>query len=403
MPTATFTKNTTGGTSTAIRDVNLLEGSPDANFADPTEIGSASQDGTTIGSTSILKLTDLSSIPAGSTITGVSIELYCVPTYLPDNLATVAMYRVLPAVVFEQATWNRYSTGNNWATPGGLGSGTDHDVAAVGTLEVDETAEYKTVTDGGLIALVQGWLDGAIPNNGILFKLVLDGDEDWYSIQACAGTDGQRPIVSVTYTTGSATDPTITDVDGDEAVTDGQTGVAVTGTNLGANNAARTFSLRQGGTVVPQVETGSGSATGATLTIATDQSGADIKFGAATLRVTRVADSVYGNIGLLVVPASGQLYTDVGTPNTTAADRITAAADIASGDQLHVRGMGGGAAPSGLHIEGDGTFWFEAGATPAPFDVRVWDSSDSTWGAWATQSIAAVARRRRFLALLGVR
>src|SRR5690606_8420555 len=60
---------------------------------------------------------------------------------------------------------------------------------------------------------------------------------------------------------------------------------------------------------------------------------------------------------------------------------------IESGDQLHARGVGGGAAPAGLRLNADGTFWFEDGAEPAAFDVRVWDVNDATWGAWATQSI----------------
>lgn len=190
---------------------------------------------------------------------------------------------------------------------------------------------------------------------------------------------------------GGGSDPTITDVDTDEIVLDGQTGVAVTGTDLGTTNADRTFTLRQGSTSVPQTETGTGTATAATLTIGIEQSGADIKFGAATLRATRTSDSAFGELAITVNPPTGQIYVDVGTPDTTAANRITAVADIASGDQLQARGEGGGAAPAGLNLEDDGTFWFEDGETPTAFDVRVWDASDATWGAWATQGIAGAA------------
>lgn len=185
-----------------------------------------------------------------------------------------------------------------------------------------------------------------------------------------------------------SSDPTITDVDTDEIVLDGQTGVAVTGTDLGTTNADRTFTLRQGSVSVPQTETGTGTSTAATLTIGIEQSGADIKFGAATLRVTRTSDSAFGDLAVTVNPPTGQIYVDIGTPNATSADRITAVADIASGDQIHARGVGGGAVPTGLNLEADGTFWFDDGETPAAFDVRVWDASDSTWGAWATQGMA---------------
>lgn len=184
-------------------------------------------------------------------------------------------------------------------------------------------------------------------------------------------------------------DPTITDVDTDEVVLDGQTSVAVTGTDMGADETERTFTLRQGSTSVPQTETGSGTDTAATLTIGIEQSGADIKFGSATLRVTRTDDDAYGEIAITVNPPTGQLYVDIGTPDSEADNRITAVDDIASGDQIQARGEGGGAVPAGLNLESDGTFWFADGETPTAFDVRVWDASDATWGAWATQSIAS--------------
>ena len=141
--------------------------------------------------------------------------------------------------------------------------------------------------------------------------------------------------------------------------------------------------------IVPQTETGSGTPTAATLTIGVAQTGRDIKFGAAVLRV--VTGGQADSLAVTVNPASGQLYIDVLTPNTTAANRITASADIANGDQIEARGEGGGAAPTGLILKPDATFYFSDGNTPANFDVRVWDTSDQTWGAWATQSIASAA------------
>jgi hypothetical protein len=198
---------------------------------------------------------------------------------------------------------------------------------------------------------------------------------------------GNFPTVVAAVLIPSVAAPTITDVDTDETILDGQTGVAVTGTSLGTTNANRTFALVQGSVAVDQVETGVGTDTAATLTIAVDAAtGGDIKFGAATLKVTRDDDAT-GLLAVTVDPPAGQLFVDVGTPNTTASNRITAVPDIASGDQLQARGVGGGAAPTGLTLNDDATFSFAAGGTPTDFDVRVWDSSDSTWGAWATQTV----------------
>lgn len=210
----------------------------------------------------------------------------------------------------------------------------------------------------------------------------------WQATFTAGANVAHTAIMAIFKDAGGPADPTLTDADTDETVLDGQTGVAITGTYMGADETERTFTLRQGSTSVAQTETGSGTATAATLTIGIEQSGADIKFGAATLRVTRTADSAFGELAITVNPPTGQLYVDVGTPDTTAANRITAVADIASGDQIQARGVGGGAAPTGLQINANATFEFSAGNTPAAFDVRVWDTSDSTWGAWATQSMA---------------
>jgi hypothetical protein len=229
---------------------------------------------------------------------------------------------------------------------------------------------------------------GATPFDGRVYWLVAFDAAVADADLELAAWDDEANLKTAWLSAGPA-DPTITDADTDEIVLDGQTGVAVTGTDLGTTNADRTFTLRQGSTSVPQTETGTGTATAATLTIGIEQTGADIKFGAATLRATRTSDSAFGELAITVNPPSGQLYVDIGTPNATADDRITAVADIASGDQLQARGVGGGAAPTGLTINTDATWQFSSGNTPAAFDVRVWDASDSTWGAWATQSIDA--------------
>ena len=82
-----------------------------------------------------------------------------------------------------------------------------------------------------------------------------------------------------------------------------------------------------------------------------------------------------------MVTAAGYAYVDVGTPNTTAANRITAAGDIASGDQIEYEADGD------VTVYADGTFEIASGATyPYSFDVRVWTTGDG-WGSSATQPV----------------
>lgn len=180
---------------------------------------------------------------------------------------------------------------------------------------------------------------------------------------------------------GGAGAPVVTDLNTDERLASDENGNDITGTGF---NTAQVF-IDQGAVSVEQ-SINSQSATAIDFDIEFDTDTEHLKHGPATLRVVNI-DTQEDSLAIDIDPPAGHLYVDLGTPDATAANRITAVSDIASGDQLQIRGVGGGAAPAGLHVEDDATFWFEEGETPAGFDVRVWDASDATWGAWATQSI----------------
>ncbi len=202
-----------------------------------------------------------------------------------------------------------------------------------------------------------------------------------YAAGATLGTSDLWTIAAASYL-DTVSSVSITDVDTDEIVIAGQTGATITGTNLGATTSDRVLTLEQGSVAVTQTQT-SGNATGGVFNVVMEPGGAALKFGAVTAKVTIVADSSIATLAATVNPAAGELYVDVGTPNTTSAFRISSSPDIASGDQIHVRGVGGGAAPVGLVLYSDGTF---SGATD-DFDARVWSASDQTWGSWATQTV----------------
>jgi hypothetical protein len=185
----------------------------------------------------------------------------------------------------------------------------------------------------------------------------------------------------------------LTDLDTDEIVLDGQTGATISGTLLGASTAARVLTFEQGALSITQTQT-AGNATSGTFDVVTTSGGVSLKYGSITAKVTIVADSSTATIAGTLNPPTGQIYQDIGTPDTTASNRITASGDLASGDQIHVRGTDGGAAPAGLTLGTDGTFYFLGGYRETSFDVRVWDASDQTWGAWATQVVMDISTAR---------
>jgi hypothetical protein len=104
-------------------------------------------------------------------------------------------------------------------------------------------------------------------------------------------------------------------------------------------------------------------------------------------------------VGLAVAAALGVTsstrypITVVGTPDPTAANRITATPDIASGDWIQAAGDATGTTPipTGLVILSDATWEFTSGNYPANFWVRISDDGGVTWGAWALQSIGVTA------------
>jgi hypothetical protein len=150
---------------------------------------------------------DISSISAGSTINTTTCSLY---EFLV-NAGNVAVgdgnfHRVLQNWVEAEATWNIYSTGNNWATAGCGGDGTDRVATASATVSLDGTASSAFIdwAGAGMVADVQAWLDGTASNYGWLFecpakeRLSLRARNVFYSSDHT--TAGERPKLVIEYT-----------------------------------------------------------------------------------------------------------------------------------------------------------------------------------------------------------
>lgn len=79
---------------------------------------------------------NFATIPAGMRFVSAVLNLNP-DTDTSSNARTMSAHRCLRAVVSNQATWNVYSTGNNWGTAGASNSTTDYDGAtALGTMAV---------------------------------------------------------------------------------------------------------------------------------------------------------------------------------------------------------------------------------------------------------------------------
>ncbi len=78
---------------------------------------------------------------------------------------TITAYAVTKEWVENQATWNIYSTGNNWTNPGG-----DHLASAMGSFSFGGSDSGKYFRLNLDPAWVNGWIDGSVLNRGIILK-----------------------------------------------------------------------------------------------------------------------------------------------------------------------------------------------------------------------------------------
>jgi hypothetical protein len=169
---------------------------------------------------------DLSAIPPGSTVTSVSLRLYCsaagVTTQYP-----IALHRLLAswgegtslafggggaASTPGDATWvNRFHPGQPWTTPGG-----DFVATASASRNVGGQGFYTWTTTAGMVADVQQWVNNAATNHGWLFKgneLTQQSVKRFDSREAGATT---RPQLTVTFTPPPPPNPA--DLNGDGVV-----------------------------------------------------------------------------------------------------------------------------------------------------------------------------------------
>jgi hypothetical protein len=127
---------------------------------------------------------DLSSIPAGSTVDGVSLVMYCSKATAGSSAQTISLYRLLkswgeagshapgeegdggPALTGDVTWTHRFSaTIMTWATPGG-----EFAASVSASTLVGGAGFFYTWSSAALVADVQGWLDSPATNHGWIVR-----------------------------------------------------------------------------------------------------------------------------------------------------------------------------------------------------------------------------------------
>jgi len=136
---------------------------------------------------------DVSTIPSGATVESASIAIR-VSDRTPHVYRIYEMRRPWQEY---RASWKQYAAGAPWGAPGASGPG-DRGNTVLGTLTAARTGSYTFALNANGVALVQDWVNGAKPNNGlILSNGKATNGMDIRSSNAAAAQ--QRPALRVTY------------------------------------------------------------------------------------------------------------------------------------------------------------------------------------------------------------
>lgn len=281
------------------------------------------------------------------------------------------------------------------ATTASVGATTDN--ACTLYVVVDSAANMSGITETQVLALhnnanaapvasgtaATGIGAGTVPVTGLTGSTAYS-----YAVAAIGAGGNSVNVVTGTFTT-HAPIPVVTGVTPNPA-TDGSS-ATVAGTTFISSQGAGHADL---------------AATAQTITSWGDTSIAEtVAIGASKYGVT-VAQTVTNNNGdtsaafnITINPPAGTSYVNIGTPDTTAANRITTTGggDLASGDQVAWRNVIGSGS---VTISSDGTFVADPGVTSFDFACN---TTGSGWGTWATQDLTGgTAGVRGKLAMLGV-
>ena len=144
-----------------------------------------------------LKFSGLSSILPTAIINSATLTLYCSAYGINSALN---IHGCLKDWVEAQATANIYATGLGWAAQCGLGSGTDRDASAAGSLTIAGTgAQDITIAT----SIIQDWVTGARANYGFLMYQTYVANNVYNDFVSSSGaTASQRPKLVIEYTLG---------------------------------------------------------------------------------------------------------------------------------------------------------------------------------------------------------
>ncbi|MGQ9493171.1 MAG: DNRLRE domain-containing protein [Anaerolineae bacterium] len=136
---------------------------------------------------------DLSSIPADAILTRATLQIYATAWSGAD--ISVGAYAIARTTTLCQTTWKLAQMGNPWGQPGGNDTTSDRRALAESTLTTSGPRKWYSFD---LTALVQGWINGSVVNNGILLRATYSTNSFHFASAQNVDTS-LRPKLIITY------------------------------------------------------------------------------------------------------------------------------------------------------------------------------------------------------------
>jgi len=173
------------------QDCYINAGSPTTSFCGGASLN-AGFDGTN-AFRSLLQF-NLSVVPTTNTVVSAKLYLF-LGSASTGNATTLSAYQLTRSWT-SAATWNAHDGTNSWTSPGGDFSGT----AAATTNGIAATGAWYTWSP---TALVQGWVNGTIANNGLIVKEPTENVTNVLSFNSATGTN--PPYLQIVHQQGGST------------------------------------------------------------------------------------------------------------------------------------------------------------------------------------------------------
>jgi PKD repeat protein len=175
-------------------DAYIREASANTNYGSATTLQVDGDEPSSTGTDmNIVIGWDVSDIPATATVDAATIHLNTLNVGGPYSC-----HGLLRAWNQAEVTWNEATTGNPWGIPGAEAA-SDRDSTLLCTFNAGSVAPLAINLNAAGVALVQSWVDGGLPNNGIVITdPATSNGADFDSSESATALN--RPKLEITYT-----------------------------------------------------------------------------------------------------------------------------------------------------------------------------------------------------------